>query len=184
MPQQTEHKKWFPVKAPSYLESRELGDVRAQRESDIVGRTITLNLSNITDDKRKQDTEVTFTVIGTDDGTGLTETKRVGMTEKAVGRMVRRGRSRVDTSVALESRDGKTVRVKPFIVTSSQVSNSVETALRHKAEELIEDYLADNQAEDYFESLVNNTLQRQIKNDLSTITPLRYFGVRESIVEE
>jgi ribosomal protein S3AE len=63
------------------------------------------------------------------------------------------------------------------------VSNSVETALRHKAKDLIQDYLADNQAEEYFESLVNNTLQRQIKNDLSTITPLRYFGVRESIVE-
>jgi ribosomal protein S3AE len=105
------------------------------------------------------------------------------MTDKAVGQKVRRGRSRVDASFTADSRDGKTIRVKPFIVTSSRVSNSVETALRHKAKDLIQDYLADNQAEEYFESLVNNTLQRQIKNDLSTITPLRYFGVRESIVE-
>lgn len=183
MPQQTEHKKWFTVEAPAYLDGVELGDVRAARESDIRGRSITLNLSNVTDDKRKQDLEITFHIIGTDDGTGLTETKRVGMTEKAVGRVVRRGRTRVDASYVLESRDGKAIRTKPFMVTSGKVSSSVETALRHKAEELLQAYLDDNDASSYFESLVSNTIQRQLKNDLSTITPLRYFGVRESIVE-
>ena len=89
MPQQTQQKQWFSVKAPSYLDNTTVGDVRAPTESDIIGRTITLNLSNVTDDKRKQDTQISFEVIGTDDETGLTETKSVSMTEKAVGRMVR-----------------------------------------------------------------------------------------------
>jgi len=183
MPQQTQQKQWFSVKAPSYLDSTTVGDVRAPTESDIIGRTITLNLSNVTDDKRKQDTQISFEVIGTDDETGLTETKSVSMTEKAVGRMVRRGRTRVDASFALSSRDGKTIRIKPFIVTSGHVSNSVETALRHKTKELLESFLEDKDAATYFENIVTNTLQRQIKNDLSTITPLRYFGLRQSIVE-
>lgn len=182
MPEQTK-KQWFPVVAPSYLDTADLGDVRASRLSDIVGRTITLNLSNVTDDKRQQGTEITLSVVATDDGEGLTETKRVNMTEKDINRMVRRGRSRVDASYPLESRDGKTIRVKPFIITSSRVSNSVETALRHKARELLEDFLQDNDSASYFESVVDNTLQRQMKNELSTITPLRYFDVRESVVE-
>jgi small subunit ribosomal protein S3Ae len=183
MPQQTQRKQWFTVQSPSYLDNSEIGDVRATTESDIIGRTITLNLSNVTDDKRKQDLEISFEVVGTDDGTGLTETKRVGMTEKAVNRMVRRGRTRVDASFPIESRDGKTLRIKPFIVTSGQVSNSVATALRHKSEEILESFLADHDAANFFEQVVTNTIQRQLKNDLSEITPLRYVGLRESVVE-
>lgn len=184
MPQQAEQKQWFAVEAPSYLDNTELGDVRARRPSDLPGRTITLNLSNVTDDKRKQNTEITFRIIATDDGKGLTETKRVGMTEKAISRVVRRGRTRVDASYALQARDNKTVRVKPFIITSSRVPNSVGTALRHRAKNLLEDFLAENDAATYFEKVVDNTLQRQLKNDLSEITPIRYFDVRESVLEE
>lgn len=183
MPQQSDQKQWFPVLAPAYLDGQTLGDVRAKRPSDIQGRTINLNLSNVLGDKRKQNTEVTFEVVTTDSGKGHTETKRVGMTEQAVNRVVRRGRSRVDASFPLESRDGKTIRVKPFIITMTRVSNSVETALRHRAESILDDFLQDNDAASFFEAVINNTLQRQLKNELSEITPVRFFDLRESVVE-
>jgi ribosomal protein S3AE len=181
--QQTQQKQWFKTLAPASLDGVHLGDVRAKREEEIIGKTLTVNLSNVLDDPRKQSTEVTFEVVATDDSKGHTEITHVGMTQSAVRRMVRKGRTRVDDSFTVESRDGKTMRLKPFIVTSSRVTNAVATALRKEARKAVKEYLEDHDADQYFEDVIKNTLQRQIKDRLSKVTPLRYFDIRQSRVE-
>jgi len=173
-------KRWFKVYAPSYLNTVHIGDVLGKQKKDIHKKKITMNLGDVTNDARRQKTSVTFQVVSVDGNEAHSRVTNVAMTRTAVKRSVRKGRTKITDRHEIKTSDDNTMTVKPFIITNSRVKNSAATAVRKKAKKMLENVGSDNSAEDIYQMLLNGTLQRQMKEELADITPIRFADLKES----
>ena len=180
MAQATQTKRWFSVIAPDSLSNAQVGDILGTSEGDVLGKTVTMNLGDITSDARKQKAEVTLRVSAVDGKEAYTEAINVAMAPGTAKRSVRKGRSKVTDSFDVTTNDGKTIRVKPFVVTNSRIKNSAGTALRKRAKKALKEIFSSNSAEQAYTNLLNGTLQRQLKDELADITPIRFVDFTEA----
>lgn len=97
-------------------------------------------------------------------------------------RSVRKGTNYVDDSFSTETKDGS-VKVKPFLVTRKKVSRRVRTALRNKCKESIVEIFKEKTAEEIFEDILRNSLQKQLSLILKKIYPLALCEIKTMRVE-
>ena len=98
-------------------------------------------------------------------------------------RMIRKGTNYVEDSFMTECKDAKVV-IKPFLITRRKVSRAVRKALRVKAREGLIDYVKDRTAEELFDELLKNQIQRPLSQKLKKIYPLSLCEIRVFEVKE
>ncbi len=98
-------------------------------------------------------------------------------------RMIRKGTSWVEDSFPAEAKDAR-VRVKLFLLTRKKVSRAVRKALRDKAREETINYIKDKTANQLFEELLQNRMQKPLSLKLKKIYPLSLCEVRFLGVEK
>lgn len=173
-------KRWFKVYAPDYLNTVHIGDVLGKEKKGIHKKTITMNLGDVTNDARRQKTSVTFEIVSIDGNEAYTRVTNVAMTKTAAKRSVRKGRTKITDTHTVKTNDGQTITVKPFIITNSKVKNTAATAVRKRARKMLKNAASKKTAEEIYQVLLNGTLQRQMKEELAEITPIRFADLRES----
>lgn len=97
-------------------------------------------------------------------------------------RMVRKGTNYVEDSFSTECADAK-IRIKPFIITRRKVSRAVRKALRDKAKEELVNYCNDKSANDLFDNILQNNLQKFLSLKLKKVYPLSLCEIRILKVE-
>jgi small subunit ribosomal protein S3Ae len=171
-------KVWVPMYAPEFLNKAFLGESLVSDREAMVGKSLTLNLSIFTRDMKKQSTDVTFRVKSIVEGKGLTEIVGVALTNSYVKRLVRRGKSKVEDSFTTTTKDGFTVRIKPVVITNNLVNAGVATRIRALAKEELTNLANNEHVDSFFEILLAQKVQKELKDKLSKIYPLRYVDVR------
>ncbi len=92
-------------------------------------------------------------------------------------RMIRKGTNYVEDSFAAECKDGKVI-IKPFLITRRKVSRAVRASLRVKAKEELVNYVKDKTAEELFDEILKNQIQRPLSQKLKKIYPLALCEIR------
>ena len=92
-------------------------------------------------------------------------------------RMIRKGTNYVEDSFTAKCKDEE-VRIKPFLITRRKVSRAVRTALRNKAREELINYVKDKTAEELFDEILKNQIQRPLSQRLKKIYPLALCEIR------
>ena len=92
-------------------------------------------------------------------------------------RMVRKGTNYVEDSFTSNCKDVK-LKIKPFLVTRRKVSRAVRKALRNKAKEELLKYVKDKDAEELFDDIIKNKIQKTISLKLKKIYPLSMCEIR------
>lgn len=92
-------------------------------------------------------------------------------------RMIRKGTNYVEDSFSTECKDGKII-IKPFLVTRRKVSRAVRAALRTKAKEELINYVKDRTAEELFDEVLKNQIQKPLSLKLKKIYPLALCEIR------
>ena len=174
-------KGWYEILSPESMGRNVIGESTVYESQDLVGRTLKLNLSIIMNDMKKQNIDAEFEITSVKEGKAETEITGLYLTQSYMKRMVRRGKDKVDDSFLAVSKDKKTLRVKPVIITNSKAANALNTALRLKMRELVQEALNEKSAEEFFSDLVSQKFQRETKDKLSKIYPLRYIDVRQAL---
>ncbi len=98
-------------------------------------------------------------------------------------RMVRKGTNYVEDSFSTPAKDTK-IRIKPLLVTRRKVSRAVRKALREKAREELINYAKDKKAEEIFQDVLRNSLQKPLSLKLKKIYPLSLCEIRVLKVED
>ncbi len=170
-------KQWFEIAAPAIFKGKIIGETTLQDPQSFTGKVFSVNLMNITNDIRKQNTNVFFEAIGYKEG--MIQTKIIGydMTPSSVKRMVRRGRDKVKASFVCKTSDGVNIRIKPIAITISKVNGSV---VRSLSKRLVQDITRKvNKAT--FEGLISNLLSQRLqmewRDQLKKVYPLKFFEV-------
>lgn len=171
-------KVWVPMQAPEFLNKAFLGESLVSDREAMIGKSLTLNLSIFTKDMKKQNIDVSFRVKSIVDGKGLTEIVGLALTNSYIKRLVRRGKSKVEDSFTAKTKDGFTVRIKPVVVTNNLVNAGVATKIRALAKEELTNLANNEHVDSFFEILLAQKVQKELKDKLSKVYPLRYVDVR------
>lgn len=176
-------KKWFKVVAPKILNHAELGESHVYAEDDLIGKSLKVNQSTITNNMRNQNVELHFKIISTADQIGQTDLVGITLTGGYLKRLVRKGRDKIEDSFVLKTQNQKDVRVKPVVLTNTRANNKVRQTLRRMAKEFITEYASKQRHDKFFNSIIKNRLQKEMKEHLSDIYPLKYVDIRSALIE-
>ncbi|MGV8162342.1 MAG: hypothetical protein ACP5N2_03370 [Candidatus Nanoarchaeia archaeon] len=175
---------WLSVYSPEFLGNIFLGESHVYGKEDLVGKTLNLNLATITNDMKKQNINVSFRIIDVVDNKGQTKLTNYMLVPSYIKRLVRRKRDKIEDSFLAKTKDGRVVRVKPVAITNSDTYNSIISKVRLGMKALIKNALKEKTFEEFVTDLMSMKFQKEMKDKLNKIYPLKYVDVRQILLEE
>jgi small subunit ribosomal protein S3Ae len=171
-------KKWISIFAPKFMGETPLGESYLEDTSNVVGRTVKVSLMQITGDIKNQNAEVKFQITGAKEN--KLETKIIGyyFSAATIRRFMRRHTSRVDDALVLLTQDGVKIRIKPFALTKSKVTKSVEYTLRLTMKEELMNMVKKTPYEALFSAVLKYQIQKELREKLNKIYPIKNMEIR------
>ncbi len=168
-----EAKEWFRVLAPSAFGFAEVATVPANDARSLVGRTVEISFYDITKDISQLPIKLKFQVVDVEGLTARTQLKQIELTRDYVRSLVRRGTSRINAILDVETADGIRLRVMSMAVTQSRVKASQKRAIRRVMFDLISTKAASMKFDEFVQEIVLGRLAAEIEAAARKIYPLR-----------
>lgn len=166
-------KKWLPIRATKFFDNEMLGECYVQGVDQLLGRTVSANLANLTGDIRQQSVTLKFIVRSLEGEAGIADITSYETASSAVRRVVRRGSDRLDDSFLCETSTGQKVRVKPLLITKTLTNSAVHRALRKMMVGSIARFVKGHTFESLISEAITSKLQTTIKAELKKVYPLK-----------
>jgi len=177
MAKKPKKKTWYTIVASKEFNNSIIGDTITYSPDSLIGRTIKVSLSDLTRNSKQQNTNITFSIINVKEKAN-TELVSYELSSSFIKRLVKPGKDKFDDSLILTTKDDIKLRVKPFTIAKSKINKSISTALRAKTREFLTDFFKKQTFSTIISSLISYKLQRDIKNHLKKIYPVRTFEIR------
>lgn len=176
--QKTKKKKWFPLYAPKLFGSQLIGESHVETSEQLKGKYINTSLATITNDMKKQNITVKLRVNKIVEGRGQTEIIGMSLVQSFVKRLVRRGRSKIDDSFTVKTKDGQLIRIKPIVLTNTTCVASTASQIRLETRRLLKEHVANSGFMNIVQEILMFKLQKSIKEPLQKIHPVRSVDIR------
>ncbi|HLC87046.1 MAG TPA: hypothetical protein VJH65_02090 [Candidatus Nanoarchaeia archaeon] len=137
------------------------------------GRTIKYDLTRIIRGKNV----ILKTTVKVEGDKAIGIPKEIVVLPTYLKRMVRKGTSYVEDSFLTNCKDAE-IKIKPLLVTRRHVPREIKKALRKKAKEELIEYAKNKTAENIFQDVLKNNLQRDLGLKLKKIYPLSLCEIR------
>lgn len=169
---------WFKIISPKLFGEKEVGECCLTGIDKGIGRTLKINLRELSGNPKDQNIYIDLKVIAVDGGVMKTTTIGYNLTSAYVKRMVRKNADRVDDSSVFKTKEGKEVILKFLAITRNKVQRSVRTELKRQLKELLEGEMKKGSFDNFVDNLVNQKIQSNFKRKLHKVYPLKEFSVR------
>ena len=176
-------KKWYNIVSPEMFRDFVIGETFVAEPSIIVGKTLSINLMTLTNDIKKQNINLKFLVNRVENETGIANVVGYELVPSSVRRLVRRGKQRIDPSFVCHTSDNIRVRVKPLLLAAININNSVLKSLRKASIDFITSGISKTSYPDLINSLMSYGLQKELRDHLKKIYPLKICEIREMKIE-
>ncbi len=170
-------KAWARIVAPASFGHQEIGETYVESSETMIGRTVDVNLRDLTGNVKDQSAYARFRMIKAEGNTLHTEPVGFSLTPSYVKRLVRKNTSRLDDYFEFTTKAGEKVVAKTIMVTRSKVQRSVQKALRVKLKEVLQQELRRTDFSAFISMLVSGKI-RKLLTSLNKITPLRECAIR------
>ena len=174
-----ESKKWFRVLAPSAFGFAEIATIPANDPSHVVGRTVEISFYDITKDISQLPIKLKFQIVEVKGDTAYTQLKVMELTRDYIRSLVRRGTSRIDAIVDVETADGIRLRVMGLAVTQARVKTTQKKAIRKVISNLITSKATSTKFDEFIQEVVLGKLAAEIEIEAKKIYPLRKAEIRK-----
>lgn len=171
-------KSWFKIIAPKLFGEREVGESYLGAPQEAVGRTLKINLKELTGNIKDQNTYVDLRIINVDGSSLKAAVIGYSLTSAIVKRMVRKNADRVDAVFNIKAKDGKEIIVKMLAITKNKVQHSIQTKIRAQMKEVLQDEAAQGSFDAFVGNVVNQKVQSNLRKVLHKIYPLKEVSVR------
>ena len=183
MAKATAKKRWFQLIAPKIFNDNVIGDIPSFEAKTLIGKSIKINLAILTNDMRKQSTEVRLIISNVEGDKAKTELIGLTVVPTSIKRFVRKGKTRLDQTVKAITNDEKVVTLKILIVARNIIQGSVKASIQKEIKRFIIKKISVLNYGELSESIVFNKLVRELKEKLCKIYPLKICDVREFKLE-
>jgi len=172
-------KLWVRVLAPKAFGYAEVGHIPVTRLEDALGKTVEVSFYDLTKDVSQIHIKLKFQIVDIEDSTAYTQLKLMELTRDYVRSLVRRGTSRVDAIMDVETKDGVRLRVMATAITQSRVKSSQKRAIRKIMFQLISERARSLDFDTFVQHCVLGTLASEIEMQAKKIYPLRKAEIRK-----
>jgi len=174
-----EAKKWFRVLAPKTFGFAEIATIPASDASSVIGRTVEISFYDLTKDISQLPIKLKFQIVGVDGDTAYSELKQMELTRDYIRSLVRRGTSRIDAIIDVETKDGVRMRVMGLAVTQARVKTSQKRAIRKVMFDLIAKKAESLTFDEFIQEVVLGKMAAEIEVAARKIYPLRKAEIRK-----
>ena len=184
MVKQKKAKKWFPVVAPDYLGGKPIGNVLASEPSSLVGRTVSVLLSELTDDPSHTTVKIKFKIIGVKGETAFTDLWGYELDRDFIRSLLRKGSSRVDIIFDAATKDGYRMRVSVIAVTRYRASQSQKKKMRKAMMNIVLGKCSKLNYSQLVQELVFGKVESDLYNEAKKFHRVKLAGVKKMRVLE
>src|SRR3989338_9986981 len=115
-------KEWYQILAPKLFNGAVIGETLVYNPQDMLGKNVSENLMNLTNDIKRQNTKVNFEVVNVENNKAITEIIGYMIIPSSIKRLVRKNVEKMDMSFTCSTKDNKNLRIKPLIIARSAIS--------------------------------------------------------------
>jgi len=171
-------KHWYSILPTANFRMPEIGETLTSDPSKLIGKTVTISAMDLMRDPKRQNVKITFRIIEIRDNKALTEIKRYQIMPSSIKRMMHPGKSKVDQSFKLETKDNIAVIAKPVIITRSKTTRGILSKIRKNSEEFLRAAVKKQSYQEVINSLLEARLQAQLREHLKKIYPVTGCHIR------
>ncbi|MAG73784.1 hypothetical protein CL620_05680 [archaeon] len=168
--------------APTMFGQKEIGESYLPSADKAVGRTMLVNLKDLTGNVKDQNAHISLRITKADGSTLQTNTIGYKLSGNYLKRMVRKNASKIDDYVELTTKTNQKVILKSITVTRRKVQRSVQTEIRSQLAALLKEEFSKSTFEAVLPQIVNRKLQFSLKKKLSKVYPIKEVAVRMVIL--
>lgn len=178
-------KRWYKIRAPGLFQHAELGETAASEPEQLVGRTLETTLPELSGsaDAGKAHVKLRFRIERVS-GDGVAEARFIGhdLTSDYVRRLARRKRSKIDGSLAVTTKDGIQIVLKPVAVGEQRLQTRLRAELRHKIVAILEEEAKLRTAPEFVNEMLQGELAKILAHGVKSLYPLKKIEIRRSVV--
>jgi len=172
-------KDWYTLIAPKLFGEKVLGETPVGDPETIKNRVVSISLIHLTNDPSKYYFKFNFKVNDVKGNNALTEFWGFECLRDYISRMVRHGVLRIDNVVDITTKDGKKLRIKTIILTSSKAKKEIEIALRKFVDDKLKKEIPKMDLDSFIKKVLDNSIKRSVINEGSKIYPIYKFEMRK-----
>ena len=187
MPEQVakiKKKQWYPIIAPKQFENVVIGETLVYEPQQMLGKTLSHSLMNLTNDMKRQNVSIRFKVVEIEGSKAKTSIIGYEIMPSSVKRFVRRASEKIDLSFTCETADNVFLRVKPLVITKSDIKGSTAAKLRHNVVAFLVKTIKKMTYEEVLNDLILHKMQSMMRENLNKIYPLKVCEIRYAGIEE
>lgn len=159
-------KKWYTVVSDPVFDSKEIAKTVALESKNIIGRNVKKSLNEITGNIRDSGQTITFRVYKVTGSTAETNIQEYNTKIATLKRMVRRGKSKIEIILNVETKDGKKLKLKVMFLSGTKFP----TDNRRQARKIMEDFLKEDikqkTLKETWTSIIYQKFSEKIKKEL------------------
>ena len=171
-------KKWVTIYASSEFNNIDIGETLVVEQNEVLGKTLELNLADLTNDIKKQNILLTFAANKIQDQKVVCDIIGYELSPSYVKRVIKRARSKIEDSFLCSTKDDVKVRLKPVILTRSKAKGSILTLLRHKSRDYFVNNVKKQTYNEILADIMSHNLQKGLKEELKKIYPVSLTELR------
>jgi ribosomal protein S3AE len=171
-------KEWHTILAPKIFQNAVLGETHVYEPDQMVGKGITQNLMNLTNDVKRQNININFEVVNVQNGKAFTDVVGYYMVQSSIRRLVRRNIEKIDMSFSCKTSDNKNLQIKPILITRSATTGSVAAKIRRNTKDFLTKYIGAISYDNFVTDLIDHKIQNLLRKDMNKVYPLRICEIR------
>lgn len=175
-------KNWYTIKTPISFEDKEIGETPARDSDLLIGRGVEVTMRELTGDFSKQYIKLRFEIDNVAGDVANTKFTGHKTTTDYVRSMIRRGTSRIDTSVIVKTKDDRRIKLHVLAVTTRRAKSSQQKYMREVITGLLKEAAAEKTFDDLVKSAVNGKLASEVYHTAKKIYPLKRVEIIKSKV--
>ena len=130
-------KTWFTILAPKEFDRKELGSTIAEKEENVLNRTVWANVRDLTNQPKKQHISILFKVNDVKGSKAYAIAVGHEIKEGYLRKFIRRRSSKVEVVQTATLKNGDSIRIKTVTVTGANIDRNKETDIRKVMKEVI-----------------------------------------------
>ena len=176
-------KKWYTIKAPSFLNGFVIGQTITSDPSLLIDRIVETTVGEMINDPSKNNIKMLFKIIKVNEN--IAETIFIGhtLTNDYLRSMIKRQTSKIDAILTIKTMDNYTITIKPTCFTSKRACASKIKGIRSTMIQVISDKSSKTNFEDFIQEIINGKLSSLIYKHTKNIYSMRRVEIKKTEIK-
>lgn len=155
-------KEWYTILAPKIFQEKEIGETPALSVDQVIGRTLEVNLADLTGDFNYMYTKVKFRVSEVKGKTAYAEVIGHELLRDYVKMQIRRRRSVIRAIFNVKTKDEKSLRITFLAVIQNRINSSQQRAIRKEVVDYIKKKASEQDFDKFIQDVIYGNLAREV----------------------